>query len=119
MRVPPRLLNISKRSLSKVKMTPDEFEDHLAILTDDEYSLLMEGRIARLNPEQQVLAQAREDVRKERFKLISKFNSSETSWEEIRESLVLIGKDFTGECEHGRSYCKHCVACGEIDYLMF
>ena len=42
-----------------------------------------------------------------------------SSWEEIRESLVLIGKDFSGECEHGRSYCKHCVACGEIDYLMF
>ncbi len=99
-------------------MSPDEFEDYLVTLSDEEYTILMNARIAKLNPEQQLIAQAREVIRKERFRLISSMKDG-TSWEDVRESFATLGEGYTGECEHGRSYCKHCVACGEIDYLMF
>jgi hypothetical protein len=46
-------------------MSPDEFEDYLVTLSDEEYTILMNARIAKLNPEQQLIAQAREVIRKE------------------------------------------------------
>jgi hypothetical protein len=100
-------------------MTPKEFEEQLTHLTDEQYDVLIQERISRLNPEQQKIAQAREVQRKDRFKLIQKIadpNATPEDHEMVFDAL----RDMDGDgCEHGRSYVKHCIACGEIDHLMF
>jgi hypothetical protein len=79
---------------------------------------MLQERIAKLNPEQQVLAQAREVKRKYRSGLIKKLADPN---EDVQEMVfnALRDVDSGNSCEHDRSYCKHCIACGEIDYLMF
>lgn len=102
-------------------MTPSEYEEYLSHLTNEQYDALIQERIARLNPEQQKIAQTREVQRKERFKLIEKLGSSDTN-EDAHELIFNALRDMDGysdNCEHGRSYCKHCIACGEIDHIMF
>lgn len=100
-------------------MTPSEYEEYLSHLTNDQYDALIQERIARLNPEQQKLAQAREVKRKDRFKLIEKLAAPEAN-EDTHEMVFNALRDMDDfECEHGRSYCKHCIACGEIDGIMF
>lgn len=100
-------------------MNPKEFETYLEGLTNDQYDALIQERIQRLNPEQQVIAQTRETQRKYRFTLIQKLadpNASEDTHEMVFNAL----RDMDGdECEHGRSYAKHCFPCGEMDHLMF
>jgi hypothetical protein len=99
-------------------MTSSEFEEWLSSLDDHQYDDLMQERIARLNPEQQAIMQAREVKRMERFRLIREVHESKD--EEAHERLVDALRDNDGSnCEHGRSYVKHCIACGEIDHLMF
>ena len=100
-------------------MNPDQFEEYLAFLSNDEYDYLMERRIARLNPEQQVIARARENNRKERHKLFLKLENANLSEEEVKETLLSFASFSESNCEHGRSYCKPCAACGEIDHIMF
>lgn len=100
-------------------MNTKEFTSYLENLNNDQYDALIQERIQRLNAEQQTLMQAREVQRKERFKLISKLsdpNSDEDTHQMVFDALL----DMDGDaCEHGRSYVKHCVACGEIDHAMF
>lgn len=96
-----------------------KFEDYLANLNNEQYDVIMQERIARLNPEQQAIMQAREVQRKYRFQLIDKLTDP-NSTEETHESVFNAIRDMDGDaCEHGRSYCKNCIACSEIDHKMF
>lgn len=100
-------------------MNHKEFETYLAGLDDEQYDVLVQERIARLNDEQKVVALAREGQRKERAKLISKLADPNAN-EDVHEIVFDALRDMDGdECEHGRSYVKHCIACGEMDHLMF
>lgn len=97
----------------------EEFEEHLSHLTNDEYSSLIQERLSRLAPEQQVIVQAREVLRKERLELIESLthpNEDENLHERVFNALRNLHTD---NCEHGRSYVKHCIQCAEIDYLMW
>lgn len=98
-------------------MTPSEFEEHLSHLTNEQYKAFIQERISRLNPEQQAMAQAREVKKDERFALINQMINSKD--EEAHQRLLDALRDETDNCEHGRSFCKHCVLCGEMDGLMF
>jgi hypothetical protein len=100
-------------------MTPREFEDWLVRLPSDEYDVVMQERISKLNPEQQAIMQAREVKRKERFRIIDGLKSAnedgnENIFNALRDSFS--GEDF---CEHQRSYVKNCIACDELEHLMF
>jgi hypothetical protein len=98
-------------------MNHKEYEDYLIILSEEEYDKLIQERIARLNAEQQVIAQAREVQRKYRAKLIAKlFDPDPDVHQMVFDSLRDMDAD---ECEHGRHYVKNCIACGKIDHLMF
>lgn len=100
-------------------MTPQEFEKYIESLNNDQYDALIQERIQRLGPDEQLIAQARESQRKVRFKLIDKLadpNADEDTHEMVFNAL----RDMDGDaCEHGRSYAKHCIACGKMDHLMF
>jgi hypothetical protein len=101
-------------------MTPSEFEQFLSLLSEDGYDDLIQNRITLLNPEQQKIAQARELQRKERHKLISKLSSPDATEDDHHMVFnALRDVSYSDDCEHGRSYCKHCIACGEIDHIMF
>lgn len=94
-----------------------EFERYLEGLSEEEYDKLIQERIGRLNDEQKVIAQAREGQRKYRAKLIAKLVDPDP---EVHEMVFNALRDMDGdECEHGRHYVKHCLACGEMDHLMF
>ena len=97
----------------------DEFESYLSSLTNEQYDFLMEERIARLSPELQTIPLVREAKRKERFQLLTDFGDGKISSNDLKEKLASLGEDYASQCEHGRSYCKHCVSCAEIDFLMF
>jgi hypothetical protein len=98
-------------------MNIKEFEDYLTGLSEEDYDLLIKERIAKLSPEQQLIAQAREVQKKYRAKLIAKLSDPDP---DVHEMVFNALRDSDGdECEHGRSYVKHCVACGEIDHTMF
>ena len=99
-------------------MTPDEFEGYLVTLSDTEYDLLIEERISRLNVEQQIIAYARENKRKEMHKLFLKLEEENLLEEERAKILLSFGSFSQSNCEHGRSYCKNCIACAEIDHIM-
>src|SRR5579864_9730450 len=100
-------------------MEPKEFESYIATLDEEQYSALVAERIARLGPDEQVIALAREAQRKVRQKLIDKLadpNATEDTHEMVFDAL----RDMDGDgCEHGRSYAKHCLACGKMDHTMF
>lgn len=102
-------------------MNSKEYEEYLTHLTNDQYDALIQERIERLNlcsGNQKAIAQAREVERQERKKLINKLadpNATEDDHEMVFNAL----RDTPDHCEHGRSYCKHCAACGQIDHLMF
>jgi ABC-type multidrug transport system fused ATPase/permease subunit len=83
-------------------MIPTEFESWLATLSDPKYDAVIQERIARLSPEQQIIAQAREIKKKERFALISSLMGSED--EEVHQRLQDAMRDDVDNCEHGRSY---------------
>jgi len=98
-------------------MTPKEFEDWLSHLTNDQYDALIQERMVRLNDEQRTIVQAREDRRKERAKLYDKLNDPDP---EVRKQVLDTIMEGEGHhCEHGRSWVKHCIACGHIDHAMF
>lgn len=98
-------------------MTSKEFENYLAGLPDEEYDRLVAERISRLNDKQKVVALSREVQRKYRSKLIAKLAEPN---EDVHEMVFDALRDMDGdECEHGRSYVKNCIACGEIDHAMF
>jgi hypothetical protein len=100
-------------------MTTSEYEEYLFRLNNDDYDALIQDRIGRLNIEQQSIAQTRELKRKEYSRLITKLaepSATEDDHERVYNALLNMGRD---TCEHGRSYWKHCLACGEIDHLMF
>lgn len=97
--------------------TVREFEKYLESLSDDEYDKLMQERMSRLNDEQQAIMRVRESQRKDRAKLIAKLDSPDP---DVHEMVFNALRDMDGdECEHQRSYCKHCIACGKIDHAMF
>jgi hypothetical protein len=99
-------------------MTPSQYEEYLSQLTDEQYGALIQERAARLNKEQQAIIQYREVQRKYRYQLILKA-CGEDATEDDHEAIYDALKDESDNCEHGRSYCKHCTACAEIDHLMF
>lgn len=100
-------------------MNRKDFSSYLENLNNEQYDALIQERIQRLNAEQQTLMQAREVQRKERFKLISKLSDPNAD-EDVHHMVFNSLRDIDGdECEHGRSYVKHCLACGEIDHAMF
>lgn len=94
-----------------------KFETYLLSLSEEEYLVLIKERIARLTDEQQIIANAREVQRLRRLTLLDGLdNKSDAEIDSIFESII----DSDGDaCEHGRSYAKHCSACGKIDYTMF
>lgn len=98
-------------------MTSKEFENYLAGLSEEDYDRLVAERIERLNDEQKTIAKARESQKKERARLIGLLIDADP---DVHEMVFDTLRDMAGyECEHGRNYVKHCVACGEIDHLMF
>ena len=98
-------------------MTPNEFRKYLEELNEEQYDALMQERIAKLTPEQQVIANARERERHDRLKLIHKLSDPDP---EVQQQVFDALRDMDGfECEHGRSYAKHCLACGAIDHGLF
>ena len=98
-------------------MNAEEFKTYLQGLNEEEYDKLIAERIARLNAEQQIIAKARESQRKDRGKLIAKLKDNDP---DVHEMVFNALRDMDGdECEHGRHYVKHCIACGEIDHGMF
>jgi hypothetical protein len=96
-------------------MTRKEFEDYLLHLSGESYTALIAERIGRLTGAQKNIALDRESKREVRFQLINKL-ADPNLFEEVLEELRKLDGD---ACEHGRSYVKHCYACGEIDHLMF
>lgn len=88
-------------------------------LTDDEFTSLVQVRIARLNAEQQIIAQAREVKRQEQMRLVHKLAT--VTEPETHEMIfnALRDMDSNDNCEHGRSVWKHCGECGNIDHIMF
>lgn len=99
------------------EMSTKDFDKYLESLDDTAYDALIQKRIERLNDEQKVIAQAREVQRHERFKLIAKLKEAD---EDTNHMVFNALRDMDAdECEHGRHYVKHCLACGEIDHLMF
>lgn len=100
-------------------MEPKEFESYIATLDEEQYSALVQERIARLTPDEQVIAQARESKRKDRQKLIDKL-ADPNATEETHEMVFDALRDMDGDtCEHDRSYASHCLACGKMDHTMF
>ena len=98
-------------------MKVKEFENYLIALPEDEHNKLVQERIQRLNPEQQKIVQAREVERLKFRKLISKMSDTDPDVQEIIFDSI---RDMTrDECEHGRSYCKHCSECADMDHTMF
>lgn len=95
-----------------------DFEEQLSHLTNDQYNALVQERIARLTPEQQVIARAREEQRHDRLKLAEKAFGPDGT-EEDHERLQNAMRQGTDACEHGRSYCKYCAICAEMDHTMF
>lgn len=94
-----------------------EFEKYIMSLSDSEYDLFISERIARLDEEEKTIALAREEQKKIRFELIKKLVSTN---EEVHQHVFNMLRDMeTDECEHGRSYVKHCHDCGKIDHKMF
>lgn len=98
-------------------MNSKDFETYLSNLPEDQYDALVMERIGRLNDEQKVIALAREKQKKYRAKLIAKLADPDP---DVHEMVFNAIRDMEGyECEHGRSYVKHCLACGAIDHAMF
>ncbi len=98
-------------------MTSKEFENYLASLGEEDYDRLVAERIERLNDEQKVIAKTRDSQRKERARLIGLLADADP---DVHEMVFDSLRDMDGyECEHGRSHAKHCLACGEMDHLMF
>ena len=86
-------------------------------LGEEDYDRLVAERIDRLNDEQKVIAKVRESQRKERARLIGLLIDADP---DVHEMVFDSLRDMDGdECEHGRSYVKHCIACGEMDHRMF
>ena len=99
--------------MSKTK----EFENYLAGLSEQDYDRLIAERIERLNDEQKAIAKTRESQRKERSRLIGLLVDADP---DVHEMVFNSLRDMDGdECEHGRHYVKHCIACGKMDHLMF
>ncbi len=95
----------------------EEFEKYLEGLSPEEYDKLIQERITRLDAEQQAIMQAREVQRKARAKLIAKLSDPDP---DVHEMVFNALRDMDGdECEHGRNWVKHCLACGKIDHAMF
>ncbi len=94
-----------------------EFEKYLESLSSEEYDKLIQERIGRLDTEQQAIMQVREVQRKARAQLIAKLSDPDPDTHEMVFDAL---RDMDGdECEHGRHWVKHCLACGKIDHAMF
>lgn len=100
-------------------MSRDEFKSYLENLRGEEYDALIQERILRLTPEQQTIVQAREVQRKERFKLYDKLMDPDPDVQQYVFDALRDMDGYAFECEHGRNYVKHCLACGAIDHGMF
>lgn len=75
-------------------------------------------RMSRLNDEQRQIVLKREEKRKEREQLIDKLKDNVDP--DVHEYVFNMLRDTEEhECEHGRHYVKHCLACGKIDHLMY
>ena len=99
-------------------MDSKDFENYLVNLPRDEYNNLIDQRIARLNTKQQAIVRAREVKKDRNIELVEKLTSPGAT-EEDHQKLQDALRDGTFNCEHGRSYCKHCIECAEIDHTMF
>jgi hypothetical protein len=99
-------------------MTPLQFENYLISLTDEQHDILVQERIARLDPNQQLLAQERELQKKYQLQLMKKAVSSEAT-EDDQEAIYNALREGTDYCEHMVSIHKHCFDCGKIDHTMF
>jgi hypothetical protein len=93
------------------------FEEYLIKLPGDQLEELVKERIARLNPEQQAIALAREEQKKVRGKLIDKLADPDPDVHQAVFDAILDME--TDECEHGRPHCKPCIECMEMDHIMF
>ena len=99
-------------------MKSDQFEAGILSLPEEKYAVLIQERIARLSLDQQVIAQAREDQRLERMKLIDSLDDTNQNADELIFN-ILRDMDPSNACEHGCNYDKHCLECEEIDRIMF
>lgn len=98
-------------------MSPKEFEAWLSGLDDEKYDALIQERIPRLSEEEQKIVQAREVRRQERRKLSYRLDDPDPKVRKEIMDAIIAGEGH--ECEHGRSWLKHCLACGKIDHIMF
>lgn len=98
-------------------MSPKEYETWLSNLNEEQYDALIQERISRLSGENLQIAQARDGRRKERRKLYDKLNDPDPKVRKEIMNQIMAGEGH--ECEHGRSWVKHCLACGEMDHIMF
>lgn len=78
---------------------------------------LTSEQLARLNPEQKEIVLKREERRKYRLNLINSLNSSNSDNHEMVFNALMNEDD--DRCEHDRSIMGTCIACHEIDVLLF
>ncbi len=100
-------------------MTPKEFEDYLVSLSEEDYDKLIQERIAKLSPKDQLILQAREVKRKKTAQLIDQARKDPTNSElqhRVFDHILDMQEDY---CEHDRSTWSTCIACGELDHAMF
>ena len=85
----------------------------------DEYDLggITAERLARLNDSQRDIVLKREEKKTIRLGLIARLKENDPDVHEmVFNALQNLDDDM---CEHGRSIWSSCVACGEIDHLLF
>lgn len=85
----------------------------------DEYDLggITPERLANLNFEQRSIIEARIEKNKERAKLVAMIEvGNEETYEKIFNALRDMEQD---NCEHNRPIWKSCIACNEIEMLLF
>lgn len=100
-------------------MTPKEFEDYLVRLSEEDYNKLIQERIGKLDPKDQIILQAREVKRKKTKQLIDQAMKDPTNSDlqhKVFDHFLEMREDY---CEHGRSVYSHCIACGELDHAIF
>lgn len=85
----------------------------------DEYDLggITPERLARLNDSQRAIVLRREEKKAVRLHLIARLKENDPDvHEHVFNALQNLDSDM---CEHDRSIWSSCLACGEIDHLLF
>ena len=85
----------------------------------DEYDLggITAERLARLNDEQRAIVLKREEKRAIRLGLVARLKENDP---DVHEMVFNALKNMDDDmCEHDRPVWDDCLACGQINYLLF